>query len=159
MFSTALLAASSRGSRCARAAPATPARSPAPSAPRPAPARRLVRCAGARPFAPAPTRSIFRSTLGSPAQGRAAHTPRARRRSLAAWHDVPAGLASPRVPRFGKSLSELGGLQSFPVAEEDLAQLLHGFRLDPQRRGDRGGGLACAQQVACVQRLDLTARQ
>src|SRR5207249_10602020 len=80
-------------------------------------------------------------------------------RSPAARHNVSAGLASPRVPRVGKSLSELGGVQSFPVADEDLAQRLHRSRLDTPRRGDRRGGLACAQQVTCVQRLDLTAPQ
>src|SRR5205807_10241416 len=42
--------------------------------------------------------------------------------------------------------------------EEDLAQLLHGSGLHTQRRCDRCGGLAGAQQVTRVQRLDRPAR-
>src|SRR5712692_5114736 len=82
-----------------------------------------------------------------------------RRGTLAARHHIPARLAGPGVPRFGESLRQLVRVEALPIAEEDLAQLLHRSGLDTQRRGDRSCGLAGAKQVTCVQRLDLPACQ
>src|SRR2546425_8151047 len=81
------------------------------------------------------------------------------RGTFAARHHVPAWLAGPGVPRFGKALRQLIGVHALPIAEEDLAQLLHRPGLDTERRGDRSGGLAGAKKVTRVQRLDPPACQ
>src|SRR5258706_8986658 len=89
---------------------------------------------------------------------RGRHARLERRSSLAARHHIPAWLAGPRVPGFGKSLRQLIRVQALPIAEEDLAELLHRSGLDTQRRRDRSGGLAGAKKVTRVQRLDPPAR-
>src|SRR5258706_12406898 len=90
---------------------------------------------------------------------RGRHARLERRGSLAPRHHIPAWLAGPRVPGFGKSLRQLIRVQALPIAEEDLAELLHRSGLDTQRRRDRSGGLAGAKKVTRVQRLDPPARQ
>src|SRR5438105_9250613 len=72
--------------------------------------------------------------------------------ALTAWDQVPARLFSPLGPRFRVALDELFGAQAFPVAQEDLAQLRHPYRLKPCHRLDRLGSLARPLQVARIQR-------
>jgi hypothetical protein len=80
-------------------------------------------------------------------------------RALAPGHHVPVRLLDPRSPCLGKTLRYLGGRETFPVAEEDLAQRRLGRRRLPDRRADGTGGLEGPPEVARVETGEAPLRQ
>src|ERR1700681_3521587 len=67
--------------------------------------------------------------------------------ALAAWDEIPVGFLLPGSPRLWITLGDLDRSQPLPFAQENLAQLRHGGRLDSERSSDELRRLECPLQV------------